>query len=604
MKKVALLFAAFAVTGSAMAQINLSGTSYNQNFDNIGSGLPIGWDVQTGASATAAGTSATFNGANLVAWSNVSGAFKNFASADGLSASSTSADQSASTDRALGIRQTTSVGDPGAAFVFRIANTNGLSNFQATFKLQSLDAASTRTTTWAVDYGFGATPSTFTDAGASGTLTTGNTTFANNTVTVNFGNALDNQGGNVWIRIVALTATTGTGTRASSAIDDFSLTWTGSGVPNNKPNVVSLLPADNSTNVTANANLQITFDRQVTAGTGNITLKNVTTQTANTFAANSANVAVNGNVVTVSNTGIALGNAYYVTFDSTAFDTAGFKCYGIYDTTAWNFSADTTVVTPPLTVTSLSELFDAACAAGGFPNGWTDQNVAGPNQKWRCAGTNTFLEMNGFQGGSNDNEDWLFTPKLNLTAANNPLLAFRGYKGFTGSNIDVLVSTNYTPGSLPSTATWNSLQINFSAATNQWATYTADLNPYKATPFHIAFKYSCTAAAGDCAQWRIDSVFVQGTAGINNTAKNNQLPVAIIGNASNEQVLVGYFLNEAANVTVEMYDLTGRKVYAQSTRGNKGNNTTKLEPATVPAGMYIIRLSDGVSNGVAKAIIQ
>ncbi len=70
--------------------------------------------------------------------------------------------QATATDRALGLRQTGGVADPGGAFVFQIANTTGKINFTLDFSLQSLDASSTRTTTWLVEYGLGSNPTSFT----------------------------------------------------------------------------------------------------------------------------------------------------------------------------------------------------------------------------------------------------------------------------------------------------------------------------------------------------------------------------------------------------------------------------------------------------------
>ena len=58
--------------------------------------------------------------------------------------------------------------------------------------------------------------------------TTGGNTFSNTPVTVNFGSALDNQAGPVWIRVVTLNNSTGASNRPTSGIDDFNLTWTGS----------------------------------------------------------------------------------------------------------------------------------------------------------------------------------------------------------------------------------------------------------------------------------------------------------------------------------------------------------------------------------------
>ncbi len=99
---------------------------------------------------------------------------------------------------------------------------------QLEFKLQSLDAPASpgRTTTWKVDYGVGLSPSAFSTVTTSpANLSTTLGTFANNTVTVNFGTALNNISQPIWIRIVALTGTTGGGSRPSTAVDDVKFTW-------------------------------------------------------------------------------------------------------------------------------------------------------------------------------------------------------------------------------------------------------------------------------------------------------------------------------------------------------------------------------------------
>ena len=125
---------------------------------------------------------------------------------------SNAATQAASADRVVGIRQSSSIGDPGAALEMQLANTTGFADFSMSFKLQSLDATSARITTWRVDYGFGTSPSSFTTIATSPvSITTGGGTFSNNIVTVDFGTALDNINQNVWIRIVTISATTVSG---------------------------------------------------------------------------------------------------------------------------------------------------------------------------------------------------------------------------------------------------------------------------------------------------------------------------------------------------------------------------------------------------------
>ncbi|RYY07703.1 MAG: hypothetical protein EOO36_24410, partial [Cytophagaceae bacterium] len=145
---------ALATLGArAQAPATLATSPYLETFDALANGLPTGFRVYTGATASSLGTAATLTTAPT-AWNNTTGAFKNFASAD-IGSTGT---QASATDRALGVRQTGTLGDPGASFVFQVANTTGRTDFALTFSLQSLDAASPRTAIWTVDYGLGTAP--------------------------------------------------------------------------------------------------------------------------------------------------------------------------------------------------------------------------------------------------------------------------------------------------------------------------------------------------------------------------------------------------------------------------------------------------------------
>ena len=219
-------------TAAGNGSINLTGTSpLTFDFDNIAtSSIPPGVYVKEQAGSLDLGNDGTVFGGNFntpTLWNNVSAGFKNFASATGLTSSATTNAQNAATNRALGLRQTSSVGDPGAAFAFQLANTTGKTNLQLEFKLQSLDAITLgRTATWRVDYGVGLSPTAFSTVATSPlSLTTTNGTFVNTTVNVNFGSALNNINQPIWIRIVTLTATSGGGNRPSTAIDDVKFSW-------------------------------------------------------------------------------------------------------------------------------------------------------------------------------------------------------------------------------------------------------------------------------------------------------------------------------------------------------------------------------------------
>jgi subtilisin-like proprotein convertase family protein len=211
-----------ALEGRAMlAAVALpSGTSYTETFDGIGTALPTGWTVFTGATATSRGTAATLT-TTATAWNVTTAGFKNYASADGGTSADATATQSGRTDRALGVRQTGSVGDPGAAFELELANTAGKTNFSLSLKHQMLDVQ-TRSTTWTVQYSTSGTSwtnlGTYADPG----------TWGSTAGSYSFGSAIDNVGGPVYVRIAALAGSTGSTNRDTYGIDDVSLTWTNS----------------------------------------------------------------------------------------------------------------------------------------------------------------------------------------------------------------------------------------------------------------------------------------------------------------------------------------------------------------------------------------
>jgi len=245
MKKTALLFALTVSGFVSFGQLTLTGTSYTQNFDGIGGGLPTGWNVYSAASSTYLGTITTVNTSTTEYPSVlrpdssclsgvVVGGFKNYPSADVCHAGDDycATTPPSYTNRALGVRQVSPTNathpnlDSGAAFVLELANTTGLYNFRLSFELQSLDSSSPRTTTWMVDYAMGSSPTTFTPAtSVTGTWTTGGEVFSNYTCGVNFAHTLDNISSNVYIRIVTLVFSSGSGNRASTAIDNYNLTW-------------------------------------------------------------------------------------------------------------------------------------------------------------------------------------------------------------------------------------------------------------------------------------------------------------------------------------------------------------------------------------------
>ncbi|MBS1615448.1 MAG: Ig-like domain-containing protein [Bacteroidetes bacterium] len=347
MKRFLLLLAACgtALVGQAQISITSSSLSYSQNFDALdttsysGSGfhgstnLPSGWLIWE------FGSSSTRNGNDYV------GDYGYSNSGDTYSYGSTG-----STERALGTLASGSVSPHfGAAFVNNTGSTisgfsiryrgeqwrmgsTGRTNLDSLVFEYSINADSlgdtTSPTVWTVDTALSLyTP----NMGATGGALDGNAA-GNNTIRTGTINLSIPSGAKLIIRWSDPNIL---GSDDGLAVDSFSVQFIISS--SLRPNLVSVTPANGATGVGPTAIVSMTFDKQVTAGTGNIYIVDSNLNVTDTIVVNSASVTISGNTATVAHSGFRSSSTYYITFDSTAFDTAGYHCYGLYDINAWKF---------------------------------------------------------------------------------------------------------------------------------------------------------------------------------------------------------------------------------------------------------------------------
>jgi hypothetical protein len=494
----------------AQAQAALGTSPYLETFDGLANGLPTGFRIYSGATASSLGTAATLTTA-ATAWNNTAGAFKNFASAD-IGSTATSTAQTAATDRALGVRQTGSFGDPGASFVFQVANTTGRTDFALSFKLQSLDAASPRTTTWTVDYGLGAAPTSFTPV-ATGTVTptTGGTAFSNTTIPVSFGTALDDNSGLVTIRISTLAASLGGGNRPSSAIDDFSLSWN---TPSATTPVLTVTP---TTLAFGSQNINAASTPQSYSLSG-VNLSGATTVTATgPFTVSKTATGTFGSTLSYAPSELTSATPVYVRFAPTATGPAtGSISNASAGATSRPVALTGTGADPNQTVFS----FDNCTST--LSDGWSQYSVTGP-QVWACttfgrsatdptASAANGVQMNGYASGNIPNEDWFISPAFNLSAYNFPLLSFWSRTAFNGPSLQVRVSTTYSGTGDPNAATWTTLNAQLPATGSDVWTQTAGVNlaAYKGAKVYVAFVYTSTSSAA--ARWTLDDIALTNSA--------------------------------------------------------------------------------------------
>lgn len=216
--KIAFTVAIAVFSSVAQGQQVIGNGTYTQNFNGIGLGLPTGFSLVTDATATSLGTTAaTFNSAPT-SWGTSTGQFSNVANS-AVGAAATPAQQAAFTNRSVGLRQGASFGDPGAAFNFNFS-TSLAAVTSISLDLQMLSVQG-RSTTFTIQYGIGIAPTAFTTLGTyTDPGTFGSTTFT--FTPANFGVALDNQS-SVYLRVVALTPSTGSGSRDTIGYDNLSI---------------------------------------------------------------------------------------------------------------------------------------------------------------------------------------------------------------------------------------------------------------------------------------------------------------------------------------------------------------------------------------------
>ena len=111
---------------------------------------------------------------------------------------------------------------------------------------------------------------------------------------------------------------------------------------NNGPTLTSSNPADDSTEITISQNIELTFNENISKGTGNILIKKtLDNSTVETIDVTTATITVSTNTATINpSADFDLNTGYYIQIDNTAFKDALNNNYvGIADATSLNFTS-------------------------------------------------------------------------------------------------------------------------------------------------------------------------------------------------------------------------------------------------------------------------
>ncbi|MFH7018218.1 choice-of-anchor J domain-containing protein [Flavobacterium sp. FlaQc-47] len=240
-------------------------------------------------------------------------------------------------------------------------------------------------------------------------------------------------------------------------------------------------------------------------------------------------VTATGNF-TISADGITFGTS--LTFPASAFDLNATPTVYVKGTPSaiGSFSGQishettgATTKTITLTGTGINPYVQGFNDANVLTNsGWMQYNVAGPLNKWTPttvarninSGAGAVI-MNGYSD-TGASKDWLVSPKLRLDNFSQfPLLSFFSRKFYAGTDLKLMVSTDYDGKSSPETATWTELPGNFPTTTGTYAqSQFINLSNYKTNHTYLAWVYVTTAGGtNNAAEWSLDDVAITNEIG-------------------------------------------------------------------------------------------
>jgi Family of unknown function (DUF5689) len=148
---------------------------------------------------------------------------------------------------------------------------------------------------------------------------------------------------------------------------------------------------------------------------------------------------------------------------------------------------------------------DANVNSGGWSQ-WSDAAITWTTNTVGSNDGTAYAQVKNWNGTANvPGQAWMISPAIDLTGSTAPVLSFLTGCNYSGSLLQVLVSTNYTTGD-PNAATWTPLAPTLSPGTWTWTpSGNMDLTAYNTSnSVRIAFRY--TGSNFDGRTWEVDDI--------------------------------------------------------------------------------------------------
>ena len=223
---------------------------------------------------------------------------------------------------------------------------------------------------------------------------------------------------------------------------------------------------------------------------------------------------------------------------------------------------------------------------------FTEYSIAG-DQVWEQGehNDNHYANMNGYaEGSAHENHDWLISPEIPFNRDFGAImLEFKSAKNYTGDNIRVMISSDFTGGDPTTDGYWEDITEKFNLSTGSFSWVESgrvnvlDIISNELGFFHFAFVYTSTDE--HAAAWEIDDVKVIG--GMVSVEENQLAAVSVYPNPAHEMVS----FNLESDAQVNIFDMTGRMVSTMSMAAGQG----QYQVAGLENGVYFlnIRYNDG-----------
>jgi endonuclease I len=241
------------------------------------------------------------------------------------------------------------------------------------------------------------------------------------------------------------------------------------------------------------------------------------------------------------------------------------------------------------------------------PTNWTIKNISS-SEDWSC--TSGYMDINAYGSNAACN-DWIISPKLNLSDYKNDTLSFETWTQYSDSYyppIEVKYSTNYTSGDDPSTADWTSLSCTLSPENSEKWTKSGkiDMTGIDSENVHIAFQYTSSGTdAGSSSWWKLDNVLLHGQA-ISDTStfiKDQQVSVIeIYPNPVRNQLYIES-MHTVSISKIVLYSLSGKPIKSRN-YSKPITGSISLKTNGVSRGTYILKIITPQSTYSKKILIQ